>query len=175
MIQSHSGRLARASIQVDPGEVEVRLSPKGFWQLRVRAADEQDWRLLCSGAIEDDRSSTTEAGDRAPVRIGALLVEPAGRRVLVGKEEVRLHAREFALLTLLLSEPNRVFTMAEIQTLAFGYPDPLLTTRSVQGHASKLRNKLRRAGADGFVINCHAVGYKLWNGGELASAGNRAA
>ena len=170
MIHSHSGRLARAAVQVEPGEVEVRLSPKGFWQLRVRAADEHDWRLVCSGGLEDDGSGTPQAGDRAPVRIGALLVEPAAHRVLVGRKEVRLHAREFALLTLLLSEPNRVFTVAEIQTQAFGYPDPLLSTRSVQGHASKLRNKLRRAGADGFLINCHGVGYRLWNGGELAPA-----
>ena len=170
MIQSHSGRLARATIQADPGEVEVRLSPKGFWQLRVRAADEDDWRLVCSGGLEDDRITTPEADDRAPVRIGNLLVEPAAHRVLAGDAEVCLHAREYALLTLLLSDPNRVFTMAEIQTQAFGYPDPLRTTRSVQSHASRLRNKLRKAGADGFVVNSFNIGYKLWNGIELKSA-----
>ncbi len=174
MIQSHAGRLACATIHADPGAVEVRLSPKGFWQLRLRAADEDDWRLVCSGGIEDP-GSTPEAGDRAPVRIGALLVEPAAHRVLVNEKEISLNAREFALLTLLLSEPNRVFTVAEIQTQAFGYPEALLTTRSVQGYASKLRNKLRRGGADGFVIGCHGIGYRLWDGGELASAGTRAA
>jgi DNA-binding response OmpR family regulator len=169
MIQSHSGRLARATIQADLGEVEVRLSPKGFWQLRVRVADESDWRLVCSGGLEDDKVTTPEADDRAPVRIGNLLVEPVAHRVVVDDVEVRLHAREYALLTLLLSDPNRVFTMAEIQTQAFDYPDPLRSTRSVQCHASRLRNKLRKAGASGFVVNSFSIGYKLWNGVEPKS------
>lgn len=45
------GRLTRAAIHCEAGEVEVRLSAAGNWQLAVRGTGEREWRLACSGDL----------------------------------------------------------------------------------------------------------------------------
>ena len=169
-------RFTRAAIQNDAGEVEVRLSPKGFWQLRTRSEDGHDWRLICSGGLEEEGAIAPDddPSDRRPVRLGKLLLDLAARRVLVGDAQVGLRAREFELLALLASQPNRVFSREELMRGVWGY-EALRSTRTLDTHASRLRVKLREAGADGLIVNCHGVGYKLWDGVELASAKSRAA
>jgi DNA-binding response OmpR family regulator len=42
----------------------------------------------------------------------------------------------------------------------WGYPIPG-RTRTLDSHASRLRRKLREAGADGLVENVWSVGYRL--------------
>jgi DNA-binding response OmpR family regulator len=34
-------------------------------------------------------------------------------------------------------------------------------TRTVDSHASRVRCKLRTAGAEGLIVNCRGVGYRL--------------
>ena len=65
-----------------------------------------------------------------------------------------LGLRELAL------QPNRVFTKAELLHLVWGYP-PLLHTRTLDTHASRLRRKLQQAGAPASVQNVWGVGYRL--------------
>ena len=86
-----------------------------------------------------------------------------------------LKAREFALLAILATQPNRVFTVEELQRRAFGYETAVRSSRTVASHACRLRVKLRKAGAGEMVLNCHGIGYKLWEGVELASAESRRA
>ena len=119
MNQIGPGHFGHAAIRCDAGEIEVRLSPKGYWQLRTRAVDRDEWRLLCSGGFEEDGAlfgSAPPIEDRR-IQIGKLLLDAAARRVLVDGREVRLAAREYALLALLCSDPERVFTVPEIRAL----------------------------------------------------------
>jgi DNA-binding response OmpR family regulator len=81
---------------------------------------------------------------------------------LVGSVEVLVGAREFGLLATLASDPDRVFTKQELMKKVWGY-DAIPTSRTLESHASRVRVKLRAAGADGYVINCKSVGYRLWN------------
>ncbi|MBW8060000.1 MAG: helix-turn-helix domain-containing protein [Solirubrobacterales bacterium] len=37
--------------------------------------------------------------------------------------------------------------------------------RTLDSHASKIRIKLREAGAEGFIVNYWRIGYRLANGG----------
>jgi DNA-binding response OmpR family regulator len=166
------GRFTRAAIHSEAGEVEVRLSVKGNWQMRIRAADDPDWRLVCSGDLEGGQVAP-QAEPQRPVRLGPVTLDHASRRVVVNDIEVRLTAREFDLLATLASQPNRVFTNEELLR-AWGYRTGC-RTRILSCHASRLRNKLRRAGAEGLIINYHRIGYKLWDGIELAAASQRAA
>ncbi len=169
------GRFTRAAIHCEAGEVEVRLSTQGNWQLNVRDAGESEWRLACSGDLDGGVVSPQRDLSREPVRLGDLLLDRKGRRVLVGDAEVALQNREYELLVMLASQPERVFSIAELQRGAFGYVDAVPTSRTVASHASRLRVRLREAGAAGFVVNCHGVGYKLWGGERLADASVRSA
>lgn len=164
------GRFSRAAIHCEAGEAELRLSAQGNWQLQIRGRDEHEWRLACSGDLNGGGVSPVLAPRPEPVRLGKLTVDREARRALVDGEEVGLAAREFELLAMLATEPVRVFTVAELQRQAFGYEVACPKSRIVGAHASRLRTKLQRAGAEGFVVNCWGIGYRLIDGPLLAEA-----
>ena len=78
-------------------------------------------------------------------------------------KEVRLAAHEFELIALLATEPHRVFTKQELMKEIWG-SEGGCALRTLDSHASRARNKLRRAGAAGFIVNCWRVGYSLCEG-----------
>ena len=162
------GRFTRTAIHCDAGEAELRLSPHGNWQLNLRGTQDRDWRLACSGSLEGGKIAAETPTPSEPVRLGRLLIDFEGRRAFIGEREVDITGREFQLLALLASEPNRVFGVEEIQRRALDYKKVRLTCRTITTVASRLRCKLRQAGAEGLIVNCSRIGYKLWEGTPVA-------
>ncbi|WP_210493587.1 response regulator transcription factor [Patulibacter sp. SYSU D01012] len=101
--------------------------------------------------------------DRRPsagvLRIGALVVDPARRRVTVRGTTVALTQKEYALLLALVREPLRVFTKDELLRTVWGFRSAGVT-RTIDSHACRLRRKLAVHG-DEFVVNVWGVGYRL--------------
>jgi len=97
--------------------------------------------------------------ENARVDIGDLKIDSDARQVRVGDFELALSRKEFALLRELALQPNRVFTKAELLRLVWGYAP--LHSRTLDTHVSRLRRKLRQAGAPEFVQNVWGVGYRL--------------
>ena len=154
------GRFSSAAIGIGDGEVELRLSDGGNWQVKVRPTEGEDWRLLCRGHIDGTIFEAGTPTNRKPVTVGPLMVDPAARRVEVRGTEIRLAAHEFELIALLATEPSRVFTKQELMRETWG-SEGGSATRTLDSHASRARNKLRKAGAEGFIVNCWRVGYSL--------------
>lgn len=164
------GRFTRVSVQTAAGQIEARLSEQGNWELRVRRDEDSSWRLACSGDLDCGavtRQPVTVPNEETISR-GPLTIEPSARRVLVGESEAHLGRKEFALLLALASQPDRVFSKAELLEAVWGYPGTD-RTRTLDSNASKLRRKLRGAGAEGLVINCWGIGYRLWDRTDLKS------
>lgn len=157
------GRFSSAAINIGEGELEVRLSDGGNWQVKVKGSEGEDWRLLCRGHIDGTVFETAGPEDEGPVTVGPLRVDPAARRVEVRDAPVRLAAREFELVALLATDPGRVFTKDELMRELWGSRGRG-SLRTLDSHASRARCKLREAGADGFIVNCHAHGYRLCDG-----------
>jgi DNA-binding winged helix-turn-helix (wHTH) protein len=167
------GRFTTASIKTpDGGELEVRLTDGGHWQVKAKLVDETDWRSLCRGHLDGSIFDAPSPGGHTPVRVGPLLVDPAGRRVEVRGVELRLAAHEFELIELLATEPGRVFTKQELLRELWGSRGTS-KLRSLDSHASRTRCKLRDAGADGFIVNCHGHGYKLTDDHAAVLAASR--
>jgi len=80
----------------------------------------------------------------------------------VGKREVALAKKEFALLRVLASDPTRVFTKEELLDSIWAYRGPA-KTRTLDSHASRLRRKLDPEQGR-FVSNCWGIGYRLIDG-----------
>ena len=80
--------------------------------------------------------------------------------VRLGDRPLRLAQKEYELLLALAREPDRVFTKAELLRDVWGYRVPG-RTRTLDSHASRLRRKLRQAGAGELVDNVWGVGYRL--------------
>jgi DNA-binding response OmpR family regulator len=96
------------------------------------------------------------------MRVGSLELDPLGRQVWLRGEPVALSKKEYALLRALASEPTRVFTREELLRGVWGFR-AMGTTRTLDSHAFRLRQKLNRAG-DRFVVNVWGVGYRLVDG-----------
>ena len=102
------------------------------------------------------RPRSGEVVDAPPVRI-----DTRTRDVRVAGVRVQVAQKEYELLLRLAREPERVFTKAELLHDVWGYR-ATARTRTLDSHASRLRRKLRDAGASvALVENVWGVGYRL--------------
>jgi DNA-binding response OmpR family regulator len=110
---------------------------------------------------------------RGRVRVGELELDPAAREVRLRGHRIELAQKEFALLRALAAEPTRVWTKAELLRDVWGFRS-LGTTRTLDSHACRLRQKLAAQG-DAFVVNVWGVGYRLVDGpvDEIAATTGR--
>src|SRR3954464_7742139 len=83
---------------------------------------------------------------RERLAAGPVAVDRGTRRVTVCGSGVALAAKEFELLVKLAGEPTRVFTKQELLRDVWGFRSSA-RTRTLDSHASRLRRKLRQAGA----------------------------
>lgn len=159
------GRFTKAAIHAQAGELEVRLSAAGNWQLFLRASKDCEWRLACSGDLEAGVEVPQGFFGQEPVRIGNLVLDRAARRVCVNGVEVKLTSRQYEVLAFLAHDPQRVFSKRELAREVWG-SEATVCSRTIDSHTSRLRCQLRHAGAPGFVVNCWGVGYKLCEAAE---------
>jgi len=96
----------------------------------------------------------------AVLRYGALEINPATRQATFGLTPVDLCRQEYALLTHLARDPDRVFTKHELLRDVWGFRSQG-STRTVDSHACRLRRKLALAGADGWITAVWGVGLRL--------------
>lgn len=155
------GRFTKVSVQTAAGEIEARLSEGGNWELHLRKAGETNWRTACRGDLDSGVVNAETEARHALIR-GPLVVEPEVRIATVGDVRLELSRKEFQLLAVLAAKPDRVYSKEELLATIWGL-DGTAKTRTLDSHASRLRRKLKAAGADGMIINSWGVGYRLWD------------
>lgn len=94
------------------------------------------------------------------IRHEALKIDTATRAVTYDGTRVGLRRLEYLLLAQLGRDPTRVYTKDELLREVWGYPADDCT-RTVDTHACRVRRKLARAGAHGWVPVTWGVGYRL--------------
>lgn len=99
-----------------------------------------------------------EAEEEAPMEAGLLVLDPARHKVTVGGDEVPLTALEFKLLSTLLSRRGRVQSRERLLEDVWEM-NPDVTTRTVDTHVKRLREKLGPASA--YVETVRGVGYRF--------------
>jgi DNA-binding response OmpR family regulator len=129
----------------DHGADDVLAKPVSYPELRARIAALLGRRRGRRGEV---------------MRVRDLKVDVRARLVLLAGEPIALTQREFALLVHLASEPERVFTKAELMDQIWGYPEGC-TTRTLDSHACRLRHKLGVHGDRSWVLSVWGVGYAL--------------
>ena len=102
---------------------------------------------------------------RQILRTGDLRVNVRARQVWMGATEIELCGREYELLRVLASDPDRVFTRSELLQNVWGLGD-WARTRTLDSHASRLRRKLNDHGGD-WIRNVWGVGYRLTGTGQI--------
>ena len=97
-------------------------------------------------------------GEPARLRYGVLDVDPDAHRAWIEGAEVQLTALEFRLLHTFLSRRGRVQTREALLRDVWGI-DADVTTRTVDTHVKRLREKLGAAGA--YIETLRGVGYRF--------------
>jgi DNA-binding response OmpR family regulator len=129
---------------LDSGADDYLVKPFRYPELRARI-----------GAVLRRRKQPEDG----PRRVGDLVIDPIRRQVTVGEREVALTRKEFDLLSVLASDPTRVFTKEELLDAVWAYRGPS-KTRTLDSHASRLRRRLDPEKGR-FVVNCWGWGYRL--------------
>jgi DNA-binding response OmpR family regulator len=94
--------------------------------------------------------------------IGSLRIDLARRLVLYGGRRVQLTPREFALLTCLAQNKDRVLTFDQLLSEAWGYDVNDGTPAQVRLYVARLRRKLMdQAQTPDFILTEWGVGYRL--------------
>ncbi len=106
------------------------------------------------------RTTRAQASDEAQERrvFGTLEVDTAGHRAWVEGREIHLTALEFRLLVTLMERKGRVQTREVLLTDVWEM-SPELTTRTVDTHVKRLREKLSDAAT--YVETVRGVGYRF--------------
>jgi len=102
----------------------------------------------------------SRARDAHRLAYGELVVNMLSREVTIAGMRVELSATEFALLATLAADPERVFTKRELLQTVWDFRSPG-RTRTLDSHASRLRQKLIRHSDEGWIANVWGVGYRL--------------
>jgi len=144
-------------------------SPDLFYPVRLleRGADDviyEPWfyfevRARLSALLRRARAGSSPV----VLRAGKLRVDVRGRCAWIGETQIKLTAREFDLLRVLVAEPDRVFTRGELLSSVWGLGD-WARTRTLDSHAARLRQRLNEAGGGSWVRNVWGVGYRLMDG-----------
>jgi len=112
-------------------------------------------------AILRRTTADTSPGQAGPLRGGGLVLDPTTHEVTLDGRAVDLTAKEFELLRLLLSHPNRVFTRDFLLEHIWGY-DYYGSTRTVDMHISRLREKIEDdPTSPTYIVTVRGVGYKF--------------
>lgn len=112
--------------------------------------------VSCSKHILHQNSPLTEIWE------GNLYLCLEQRLVKVREQEVVLTAKEFDILFLLSSNPNRVFTYELIMDLVWNEDYTYYSRKAINNHVSNLRKKLKTEPDDpDYIKSVTGIGYKF--------------
>ncbi|MTI46380.1 MAG: response regulator transcription factor [Firmicutes bacterium] len=106
--------------------------------------------------------SIVKRQESSEVALGGVVINLKQRSAFAGNKKLDLTPKEYDLLVLLVSNPNRVYTRDQILDLVWGM-DYIGGTRTVDIHIQRIRKKL---GSEFNVLlqTVHGVGYKALGG-----------
>jgi two-component system phosphate regulon response regulator PhoB len=96
--------------------------------------------------------------EQEPIAFGPLRVDPEAHRAWIDQQEIHLTALEFRLLKTLLVRRGRVQSRETLLSDVWGI-DADVTTRTVDTHVKRLREKLGDAGK--YIETLRGVGYRF--------------
>ena len=106
---------------------------KPFNILEVKARIKAIMRRTSSSKPKAEKSSVIENGD--------IRMDFESRRLFVKEKEINLTAKEFDLLELLVTNPNKVYSRERLLNLVWGYEYPG-DVRTVDVHVRRMREKI---------------------------------
>jgi len=91
---------------------------------------------------------------------GGLKLDPASHRVSAQGEEITLGPTEYRLLKFFMSQPDRVFSRAQVLDRVWG-GNVYIEERTVDVHIRRLRKALAPHGCDAYIQTVRGSGYRF--------------
>ena len=98
--------------------------------------------------------------DGETLAVGGLRLDPASHRVSVEGAEVTLGPTEYRLLKFFMSQPERVFSRAQVLDRVWG-GNVYIEERTVDVHIRRLRKALTPHGCDAYIQTVRGSGYRF--------------
>jgi two-component system phosphate regulon response regulator PhoB len=92
--------------------------------------------------------------------VGSLKLDPASHRVSAEGNEVTLGPTEYRLLKFFMSQPERVFSRAQVLDRVWG-GNVYIEERTVDVHIRRLRKALAPHGCDAYIQTVRGSGYRF--------------
>jgi two-component system OmpR family response regulator len=115
-------------------------------------------RELCARVSAVLRRTARPAAPALRLTHGRLALDPQSRELAVDGQPIELTVTEFDVLRLLLEQPGRVYTRAQILDRVRA-DDVHITERTIDTHIRRIRAKLRPHALDP-IETVHGLGYK---------------
>lgn len=114
---------------------------------------------LCARIKANIRRFHSSTSESAPVllKAGSLVLDAEKCLLFKGDNQIEITSTEFRVLQLFMSNPNRVFTKAQISAAGWG-ENTFVEDNSIMVTLSKLRTKL---GDEGWIKNIRGLGYRM--------------
>jgi DNA-binding response OmpR family regulator len=149
MLTAKDGELSRV-VGLEIGADDYVTKPFSPRELTARV------RAILRRAAREDAPPTP-----GPLRGGRLTLNPETHDVTLDGRSVDLTAKEFELLHVVMSHPNRVFTRDFLLEHIWGF-DYYGSTRTVDMHISRLREKIEdNPASPTHIVTIRGVGYKF--------------
>ena len=98
----------------------------------------------------------------SPIRAGDLRLYPEYRFASIHEREITLTAKEFDILSLLASNPKRVFTYEMIVDLIWHEDYTFYSRKAISNHISNIKKKIYAISDEHkYIVSVHGVGYKF--------------
>lgn len=115
------------------------------------------------------RRSSAEPADEEQgdiLRVGPIEMDTGAHEVRVGGNAIQMPLREFELLELLMNNPDRVLTRAQIFDRIWGL-NYIGDTKTLDVHVKRIRAKIEEnPGSPSILVTVRGLGYKLVSGRE---------
>ena len=106
------------------------------------------------------RRGTSVAAEERVISAGALTFDRESLRFSVNEQDIKLTAKELAIIELLMSNPGTLFSRERILSNVWGMNmDPL--TNVVDVYIGKLRKKIDVKGEPSYIETVRGLGYRL--------------
>ena len=111
--------------------------------------------------LRRNQKNQREAENSSQLTAGELSVDTESRRVMLGKQEINLTAREFDILVLLMKNPDKVFSREKLLAAIWENRNTeTCDVRTVDVHVRRLREKIEPSpSAPRYVHTKWGVGY----------------
>lgn len=106
------------------------------------------------------RRRSGQMGPVDEISRGPIRMRLRSHEICVNDEPLTLTPKEFSVMRLLLERQGQVISTDELSNAVWGY-ETFGSRNFVEAHISRLRSKLRQAGADDVITTLRGVGYVI--------------